>query len=73
MTDQEVEIVFEVTQESDGGFVAECLTQDIFTEADTWDELRGNVREAVSAFFFDTQAPTRIRLHQIRDELLVNS
>jgi len=28
------EIVFEVTQEGDGGFVAECLTEGIFTQAD---------------------------------------
>ena len=32
------ELVFEVTQ--DGGFVAECLTEAIFTQADTWEELR---------------------------------
>ncbi len=41
------ELVFEVTQEADGGFVAECLTESIFTQADTWDELRTNAREAV--------------------------
>ena len=27
-----VELVFEVVQESDGGYVAECLTESIFTE-----------------------------------------
>ena len=37
------EIVFEVTQESDGGFVAECLTDGIFTQADDWEELQANV------------------------------
>ena len=49
------ELVFDVTQESDGGFVAECLTEAIFTQADTWDELRSNVREAVDAFFEDSE------------------
>ncbi len=33
------EIVFRVTQESDGGYCAECLTESIFAEGDTWDEL----------------------------------
>ncbi len=28
-------IVFEVSQEEDGAFVAECLTEDIFTQGDT--------------------------------------
>jgi hypothetical protein len=44
------ELVFEVVQESDGGYCAECLTESIFTEADSWDELRKNVLEATSAF-----------------------
>jgi len=65
------EIVFEVTQEGDGGFVAECLTEGIFTEADDWEALRRNVREAVAAFYFDRpQRPARIRLHLVRDEVL---
>jgi len=64
------EIVFEVIQEEDGGYVAEALGESIFTQADTWDELRDNVREAVAAFFFDRTAPQSIRLHLIRDEVL---
>ena len=64
------ELVFEITQEADGGFVAEALGESIFTEADTWDELRTNVREAVAAFYFDRPAPSRVRLHLVRDEVL---
>ena len=64
------ELIFEVTQESDGGYCAECLTHDIFTQADTWDELRANVRDAVRGYFFDGVTPDRIRLHRVRDEVL---
>ena len=64
------ELVFEVIQEEDGGYCAECLSENIFTQGDTWDELRANVKEAVRAFFFDQQAPERIRLHLVRDEVL---
>ena len=64
------ELVFEVSQELDGGFCAECLTADIFTQGDTWDELRENVRGAVNAFYFDSDVPERIRLHLVRDEML---
>jgi hypothetical protein len=64
------ELVFQVTQEGDGGFVAEALGESIFTQADTWDELRTNVREAVAAFYFDQTPPTRVRLHLVRDEVL---
>ena len=64
------ELIFEVLQEEDGGFVAECLTESIFTQADTWEELRRNVREAVEAFHFDRALPSSIRLHLIRDEVM---
>jgi len=65
------EIVFEVTQEADGGFVAECLTESIFTQADTWDKLRQNVKEAVDGYFFDQPHPAAIRLHLTKDEVLI--
>jgi hypothetical protein len=64
------ELVFEITQESDGGFVAEALGESIITQADTWEELRVNVREAVKAFYFDRPAPLRLRLHLVRDEVI---
>lgn len=64
------ELVFQITQEADGGFVAEALGESIITQADTWEELRVNVREAVTAFYFDRPAPSRLRLHLVRDEVL---
>ena len=57
-------------QEEDGGYCAECLTENIFTQADSWEELRKNVLEAVTAFFFDAMAPQRIRLRPVRDEVV---
>lgn len=42
----------------------------IFTEANTWDKLRANVRGAVNACFFDQPEPTNIRLHWVEDEML---
>jgi hypothetical protein len=41
------EIVFAVTQDAEGGCSAECLTESIFTQGDTWDEVRANAKEAV--------------------------
>lgn len=64
------ELVFTITQEADGGFVAEALGESIVTQADTWEELRVNVREAVNAFYFDRPAPKVLRLHLVRDEVL---
>jgi hypothetical protein len=64
------ELVFEIAQEPDGGFTAEALGESIFTQADTWEELKANVKEAVQAFYFDRAAPASIRLHLVRDEVL---
>ena len=64
------ELVFEVTQEADGGYVAECLSDDIFTQGHTWQELRENVLEAVRGFYFDSRPVPQIRLHLVRDEVV---
>jgi predicted RNase H-like HicB family nuclease len=64
------EIVFEIEQDTDGGFTAESLGESIFTQADSWDELKANVKEAVQAFYFDSAPPAYIRLHLVRDEVL---
>ena len=64
------ELVFSISEEADGGFVAEALGESIITQADTWEELRANVREAVKAFYFDRPAPQVLRLHLVRDEVL---
>ena len=55
--------MIDVVQEADGGYCAECLSE-------TWEQLRKNVPEAITAFFFDSVAPQRIRLHPIRDEVV---
>lgn len=51
-------------------YTSEALGKSIFTQADTWDDLRENVREVVRAFYFDRPAPESIRLHLVRDEVL---
>ena len=66
------ELIFEVIQEADGGFCAECLTESIVTEGNTWEELRQNVKEVVKAFYFDEpdKLPATLRLRLVRDEVL---
>ncbi|MGB2633733.1 MAG: hypothetical protein WAM58_07335 [Candidatus Acidiferrum sp.] len=56
------ELVFEVTEEADGGYCAECLSENIFTQGDNWKELVENVKDAVEAFFFDGAKPQSVRL-----------
>ena len=67
------ELVFEVEQEPDGTFTAEALGESIFTQGETWDDLRSEVRDATQAHFFDSAReamPTSIRLVLRRSEVL---
>ena len=64
------EIIFLVEEDPEGGYSAHALGQSIFTEGETWDELRQNALEAVAAYFFDGVAPQRIRFRLVRDEVL---
>ena len=47
------ELVFNVIQEPDGGYVAQCLTEGIVTQGDSWEELKNMVKDAIDAYFFD--------------------
>ena len=46
-----MELIFEVRDAEEGGYYARALGHGIFTEAETWEELRANVLEAVSVHF----------------------
>jgi hypothetical protein len=64
------EIIFLVEDAPEGGYTARALGEAIFTEADTPDELRDAVRDAVRCHFDDAeQAPRVIRLHFVREEV----
>jgi hypothetical protein len=64
------EIIFSVEQAVEGGFVARALGHSIFTEADSLEELRVAVRDAVRCHFEDDDRPKVIRLHYVREEVI---
>jgi len=66
-----MELIFEVREAEEGGYVARALGQAIFTEAETWEQLRDNVPEVTSLHFEDAPAkPKIIQLHFVKDELI---
>jgi len=66
----EKEIIFVVEESPEGGYEAKALGYPIFTEADSYEELKKMVQNAVSCHFEKTQRPKVIRLHMVKDELL---
>lgn len=66
-----MELIFEVRDAEEGGYCARALGHPIFTEAETWDELRANVLEATSLHFEDQAVhPRLVQLHYVKDELI---
>jgi predicted RNase H-like HicB family nuclease len=67
------EIIFEVREdEVDGGYTASALGFGIHTQGGTVEELRAMVKDAVKCYFDEsTPSPKIIRLHFVRDEVLV--
>lgn len=46
-----MELIFEVRDAEEGGYFARALGHAIFTEADTWEQLRANALEATALHF----------------------
>jgi predicted RNase H-like HicB family nuclease len=55
-----MELIFEVREPEEGGYVARALGYAIFTEADTLQELRDNLLEVTSLHFEDVAAIRKI-------------
>jgi len=67
----DMELIFEVRDAEEGGYCARALGAAIFTEAETWEELRANVLKATSLHFEDAPVqPRLVQLHYVKDELI---
>lgn len=66
------EIVFQVEEdEVDGGWVASALSAGIMTQAETLDELKEMIRDALRCHFDrEEEIPPVIRLHFVREEVI---
>jgi dephospho-CoA kinase len=65
------EIIFEIFESPEGGFEARALGHAIFTQAESHEELKEMVRDAVRCHFENqAEQPKVIRLHMVHDELI---
>lgn len=64
------EITFVVEEAADGGYIAKAVGESIYTEAETIDGIKENVKEAVLTHFDEGKKPSIIRLHFIKEELI---
>jgi hypothetical protein len=66
----ETEIVFSVQESPEGGYEARALGYSIFTQAETFPDLKEAVKDAVRCHFGDGDQPKLIRLHLVKDEVI---
>jgi len=64
------EIIFAVEESPEGGYEARALGYSIYTQAETLNDLRQMVRDAVNCHFDGEAKPSVIRLHWVKDEVL---
>jgi hypothetical protein len=64
------EIIFVIENSDEGGYTAKALGVSIFTEGETLDELKKNVKDAVKCHFDKSEIPQIIRLHFVKDEVM---
>ncbi|MDD3898660.1 MAG: 2-oxoisovalerate dehydrogenase [Syntrophomonadaceae bacterium] len=64
------EIIFLVEEAPEGGYVARALGYSIFTESDTLDAIREEIKDAVRCHFDEDQKPSIVRLHFIKEEVI---
>jgi hypothetical protein len=64
------EIFFLVEEALEGGYTARAIGESIFTEAESLDELKSNIREAVQCHFEEPNIPKVIRLHFVKEEII---
>ncbi|HPZ74638.1 MAG TPA: 2-oxoisovalerate dehydrogenase [Candidatus Pacearchaeota archaeon] len=65
------EIIFLVEEDPEGGYNAKALGESIFTEADSLEELKENIKNAIKCHFDNEEdLPNIIRLHIVKEEII---
>jgi hypothetical protein len=68
--DMEKEIIFLVEEAPEGGYTARALGYSIFTEADSFADLKKMVQDGIQCHFDAEEMPKLIRLHIVKDEVI---
>jgi predicted RNase H-like HicB family nuclease len=64
------EIIFIVENSDEGGYTAKALGYSIYTEGQTLDQLKENIKDAIRCHFDTKEIPHIVNLHIVRDEVM---
>lgn len=66
------ELIFLVEEDAEGGYNAKALGESIFTEGETLEEIRNNIKDALRCHFEkEEEIPSVIRLHIVKEEVFI--
>ncbi len=63
------ELIFLVEEDTESGFVAKALGENIFTQAETIAELKIMIKDAILCHFETSKMPKIVRLHFVKEEV----
>jgi len=64
------ELIFLVEEDPEGGYTARAVGEGIFVQADSYDELKANIKDALECHFDSKEdIPPIVRLHIVREEI----
>ena len=64
------EIIFLIEDEPEGGYSAKGLGYSIYTQGDTWAEMKKNINDAIGCHFDNPEEiPQVVRLHYVQEEM----
>ncbi len=64
------EITFIIEESLEAGYEARALGHSIYTEADSIEQLKLMIRDAVQCHFVENEMPKLIRLHYVKEEII---
>jgi hypothetical protein len=62
------EIFFIVEEDPECGYTAQAIGESIFTEGDTIEAIKENIKDALQCHFQHNEIPMFVRLHIVREE-----
>ena len=65
------EIIFLIEEAPEGGYTARALGESIFTEGETLEKIKNNIKDAVDCHFDDDKKSKLIRLHIVKEEVIL--
>lgn len=65
------QLLFFVSKDSEGGYVAKAPKYSIYTQGETWEEMIANIKEAILCHFEEGEAPVSFELQTVSREVIL--